>query len=271
MTDAEKRAKFREDARQVFHVVILGLVLFLVGIIALGWWIGRWWGLGIAATVGGLIFAAGLTPSASSTPCRRMAPDSSEEPPCMTADEFAKAWELAAKGGEFTDTEAPHYKAREAAIRAWAAIKRLWRTRQGDPVLGLIKRYDLTGVMNHQLVFRPGTEAGRFRHALVASQCMYDYYVQGGMMRSCNTRKMIRGRTGVTSARFPRPSGPEGTHDRRVSDGRRGRAARSDHAPSSKDARAITPLAARFNFLGRGACGLRGQQKRHALKPDNKN
>lgn len=61
MTDSEKSAKFRKDATRLFGGVVVALVLVLIGVVALGWWIGRWWGLGVGATIGSIAFAAGLT------------------------------------------------------------------------------------------------------------------------------------------------------------------------------------------------------------------
>lgn len=61
MPELDTPARFRRNATRTFRLVVVALVLLLIGVMALGWWVGRWWGLGVGATVGSLVFSAGLT------------------------------------------------------------------------------------------------------------------------------------------------------------------------------------------------------------------
>ena len=61
MDDAEKSAKFREDATRVFQAVVVGLFVVAAGLVGLGWFIGRWWGLAIGLVLGIALFLCGFT------------------------------------------------------------------------------------------------------------------------------------------------------------------------------------------------------------------
>lgn len=61
MDDAEKSAKFRQDATRVFQAVVAGLFAVAAGLTGLGWLIGRWWGLAIGLVLGVALLIAGFT------------------------------------------------------------------------------------------------------------------------------------------------------------------------------------------------------------------
>jgi len=60
MPDPDPSATFRQQATTVFGVVMVTLVVIAFGLAALGWRLGRWWGLAVGAGIGILLLIAAL-------------------------------------------------------------------------------------------------------------------------------------------------------------------------------------------------------------------
>jgi hypothetical protein len=60
MSPPNPQASFRRKATRGFRVFVGFLALIAAGIIALGWWIGRWWGLLGGAAISAVVVVGGL-------------------------------------------------------------------------------------------------------------------------------------------------------------------------------------------------------------------
>ncbi|WP_020471524.1 hypothetical protein [Zavarzinella formosa] len=181
----------------------------------------------------------------------------------MIADEFVKALKAAANAHTFTEPDNSFLMQREVAFRAWSKIKRRRRKKQDDPVLDLISRYDLTGVVIHQFSFVTEVHA-HGTEQMVAQQPTYEYFVENGIILVMYYKESYPGPTGVTSALFLEllalrarmlAEYPADSSEERLD---------SITADYAGKALAITPLAPRFNFFGEDAAKFEAGKKLQA-------
>jgi hypothetical protein len=60
MSPDDPSAGFRRNATRGYKAFVAFLVAVAVGILALGWWVGRWWGLAGGAAVAAVVVVGGL-------------------------------------------------------------------------------------------------------------------------------------------------------------------------------------------------------------------
>lgn len=60
MSQEDASAAFRQNSTRGFRVFVVTLVTLGVGILALGWWLGSWWGLAAGAAIAAVMVGGGL-------------------------------------------------------------------------------------------------------------------------------------------------------------------------------------------------------------------